>query len=130
MAEHNQTGKLGENIAKKYLINQGFTVLDANYRKKWGELDLVVKKRDTIHFVEVKTVSYETKPQVKDAISNPIFAPEKRIDSDKLSKLSKVVETWCAEQRYVGEVQLDVVTVRMVKRLKYAAVEYIPNVSM
>ena len=57
MARHNEVGQKGEEIASKYLEKKGFTIQDRNYRKKWGEIDIVAFKDKVLHFVEVKTVS-------------------------------------------------------------------------
>jgi len=58
--EKQNIGKLGEDIAVKFLNNKGFHVKTRNYRKIFGELDIVAEKRGKVHFVEVKTLSYET----------------------------------------------------------------------
>ena len=55
-----KTGEIGENIAVKFLVKQGFSILDRNYTKKWGELDIVAKKDNKLYFIEVKSVSRET----------------------------------------------------------------------
>ena len=52
-------GDLGEGIACNYLKNKGFKVIDRNYWKPWGEIDIIVKKQGIIHFVEVKTVQMQ-----------------------------------------------------------------------
>ena len=62
--QKNRVGSFGEDISAKYLKRLGHTVLDTNYLKKWGEIDIVsretLENKHIIHFVEVKTVSYET----------------------------------------------------------------------
>ena len=50
MAKHNETGVVGENIVTKYLENKGFSVIDRNYNKKWGELDIIAQKGGLVHF--------------------------------------------------------------------------------
>ncbi len=56
MAEHNEIGKIGENITKTFLMKHGFQVLETNYRNKYGEIDIIAKKDSKIRFVEVKTI--------------------------------------------------------------------------
>lgn len=56
MAEHNKTGKDGEDIAANYLIQKGYHILSRNWSNKGRkELDIVAMKDDVIVFVEVKT---------------------------------------------------------------------------
>lgn len=50
-----QTGRLGENIARKYLTGKGYSIIAANFRTRYGEIDLICRKGDRIAFVEVKT---------------------------------------------------------------------------
>ncbi len=55
MAQHNETGKAGETAAKYYLISKGYRIVETNYKKRYGEIDIIVRKGDTLIFVEVKT---------------------------------------------------------------------------
>ena len=48
-------GRLGEEIARSRLRAKGYFILDANYRAKAGEIDLVAKKDGVLVFVEVRT---------------------------------------------------------------------------
>lgn len=50
-----ELGKWGEQIAAKFLRENGFCVLESNYKCPLGEADLIVSKKDTVIFVEVKT---------------------------------------------------------------------------
>ncbi len=52
---HHQTGKVGERLARQYLLGQGYRVEGVGVRTKFGELDIVARDGDTIVFVEVKT---------------------------------------------------------------------------
>ena len=55
--EKQKIGKIGEDYACDYLKKQGYQIIERNYLKKWGEIDIIVKKDKKIHFIEVKTVS-------------------------------------------------------------------------
>ena len=48
-------GKTGENAAFNYLKKHRYKILERNFRKPFGELDIVARKGDTVVFVEVKT---------------------------------------------------------------------------
>ena len=50
-----QLGALGERLAAEHLLRRGFTILERNYRTRWGELDIVAYDGVTLAFVEVKT---------------------------------------------------------------------------
>ena len=52
-----EKGKLGEEIASKYIISKGGKVIEQNYRTKLGEVDLIVKLNGELVFVEVKSRS-------------------------------------------------------------------------
>lgn len=56
MSEHNEIGKIGENLAKTFLMKHGFKVLESNYQGRYGEIDIVAKKDTKLRFVEVKTI--------------------------------------------------------------------------
>lgn len=48
-------GNLGENLALKHLANNGYKILERNFRSKLGEIDVVAQEGDCLVFVEVKT---------------------------------------------------------------------------
>jgi len=50
-----QLGNRGEELAKQYLINKGYTIIKSNWHCPYGELDIIARKAETIVFVEVKT---------------------------------------------------------------------------
>lgn len=47
-------GDLGEGIASRYLTRRGYAIVERNYRTRRGELDLIVRRGDTLVIVEVK----------------------------------------------------------------------------
>lgn len=49
-----QLGQYYEDLALKYLLNQGLTFLERNYRCKWGELDLLMEQQGVLVVVEVR----------------------------------------------------------------------------
>jgi len=127
--QHNKvTGDLGERIAETYLINKGFRIIERNYWRKWGEIDVVAEKEDVIHFIEVKTVSYETKAQLLHAVSHETWRPEEQVHSFKLGQIHKALETWLADNCCTKEWQIDVAAVRVVPRETYATVKFIDNI--
>ena len=125
----NEIGAYGEEIVKIHLINKGFSVLDTNYLKKWGEIDLIAEKQGKIHIVEVKTVSYETKTALKRAVSYGTWRPEENVTPAKILKMNRAIESWLHENnRQDSSWQIDVAAVRVVPREKYGTIKYLPNI--
>ncbi|MFT7507105.1 MAG: putative endonuclease [Acidimicrobiales bacterium] len=124
-----EIGDLGEKIALQYIIDQGYSLIEANYWRKWGEIDIIAKdSNECVHFIEVKTVSYETKGKLKAAITSGAWRPEEQVTDRKLHQINKAIETWLSEQNYKGEFVIDVIAVRMVPDEMYATVNFIENV--
>ena len=121
-------GNYGEEIGSNYLIRKGFEIIERNYLKKWGEIDIVARRTDTVHFVEVKAVSYETKDYLFSGVSRGTLRPEDNVHAYKIRKLSRAIESWLLENQWQGEWQIDIIAVRIVPREKYATVKYIPNI--
>ena len=65
-----KVGSSGENIAKNFLINNGFKVLEMNFHySRAAEVDIIALKDDILHFVEVKTRSNDKFGSPLDAIT-------------------------------------------------------------
>lgn len=48
-------GNIGENAACKYLKKQRYSIIERNFRRRYGEIDIIAQKKDMYVFVEVKT---------------------------------------------------------------------------
>lgn len=112
-----EVGKLGEELAARFLKQKGHSIVHRNYSKSWGEIDLVSEKSGTIHFIEVKTFSRETHLQ-----------PEDNVHLKKLKRLHRAIETFVEEFHVKGEWQLDVVAVHLGVKDKTARCRHIKNV--
>ena len=55
MADHNELGKIGEQLATDYLLNKGYEILARNFIYQKAEVDIIAKHNDMIICVEVKT---------------------------------------------------------------------------
>jgi putative endonuclease len=121
-------GNQGELITANHLIRKGFQLIEMNYLRKWGEIDVIVKKDNKIHFVEVKTVSYETKADLERAVTHGTWRPEENVHAFKIKKLSRAIESWIADNNWTGDWQIDVAAVRIVPRETFATIKMIDNV--
>lgn len=93
----------GELIAAEYMKNKGFILLENNYRGRFFEVDLIVKKRDTIVFIEVKRRS-----------SSGFMDPIKSIDKKKKNHILRGARLYLLKNNLFGRVNVrfDVITVK------------------
>lgn len=117
-----ELGFLAENIAARHLESQGYEVIDRNYRKPWGEIDVIAQKDDVICFVEVKANSQEF---VGD------FNPEIRVDYRKLSKITKTAMLYLEYELKNTDApwQVDIVSVTFDQVGKKAKIKHFKNVA-
>lgn len=120
--EHLVVGQTGEDIAVKHLVKLGFEILDRNYRKKWGELDIVAKKNNILHFIEVKTVSYKTNFEEN--------LPEENVHYQKRKRLERAINTYIVEKKvsYETEFQVDIISVFFKPGTKESKIRVLENV--
>lgn len=127
--KHNKTiGALGEQIVAEYYHNRGFVILERNHLRKCGEIDVIAEKVNKIYFIEVKTVSYETKFDLEVNAIRKTRRPEENVHYQKLKRLSRVIETWRIENASIKPFQIDVASVRIVPRETFATINLINNI--
>lgn len=112
--EKQKIGQIGEDCACEWLKNNGYSVVDRNYLKKWGEIDIVAKKGGIIHFVEVKSVSRSIN-DVTHVTSNSDYRAEDNMHPWKLERLGRVIQSYMLDKNVSDETdwQLDLVTVEI-----------------
>ena len=107
--KHLETGRLGEDLVVKFLKNNGFSIVDRNYRQKQGEIDIIARQGSLWHFVEVKTVTQKgsvTRERFSD------YEPEDNIHLWKRQRLAKTIEIYLLA-KHLEEVdwQVDAISV-------------------
>lgn len=84
-----EIGKYGENLAKKYLENLGYKILDMNYKySRYGEIDIIALYKNELCFVEVKTRR-----------NNKFGTPMEAITKDKLIKIQLSAKNYIQEKK-------------------------------
>ncbi len=129
MAKNNEIGKKGEDIAAKYLERKGFFVVNRNYRKKWGELDIVAEKNGKVYFVEVKTVSRRSfGGHFEQEVNN--YRPEDNVHPVKLKRLARTIQTYLLEKyrKSDPEWQFDLICVFLDMEKRVAKVRLMENI--
>ena len=112
-------GDIGENLACVFLEKRGFEILERNYLRKWGEIDIVTKKDGVIRFIEVKSVSRGTTPG---------YRPEDNMHPWKLKRLARAMQTYLLEKKLDCDWQLDLITVKIDEHARQGRVELLENI--
>ena len=105
--KHLTIGKIGEEIAVKFLLNKGFKIIGRNYWKPWGEIDVVAKKGNILHFVEVKTVSRE---RLEEGDLDD-WEPEDNVHSWKKQRLARIIETYLSENHISSDIDFEIAVI-------------------
>ena len=114
-------GDLGEKLACKFLKSNGYSILEINYQKRIGEIDVVARSSDIIHFIEVKT---RTK-----ASSEKYGLPQEAVIFYKKKRLIKTALFYLAEHRYSNDTnwQIDVIAIIVDENRNKAKINHIEN---
>ncbi len=93
-------GAWGEEVAVRWLHDEGFEILDTNWRAGRYEIDIVARRSGVVHFVEVKT-----------RLRNGLTAPEDAITDTKFRSLQHAANAYITMHSIDDEVQFDLVAV-------------------
>ncbi|NBS19199.1 MAG: endonuclease [Flavobacteriia bacterium] len=99
MTQAHQLGKKAENLAADYLQQLGYTLLAKNYRYLKAEVDLIVRKQNTLVGVEVKARSAGFK-----------VAPHEAVSYKKINLLVEALDHFVQSRDLVVEVRFDLIT--------------------
>lgn len=118
-----EIGKIGEDLAVRFLVKHGYTIVSRNYLKKYGEIDIICRKNTKLHFVEVKTVSRVT----HEDSSLDQHRPEDNVHPAKLARIGRTLQAYVFEHEIDNNWQFDVITVKLSKDSKTAIIEVISD---
>jgi putative endonuclease len=96
-------GHRGEDLARRTLQDKGYSILDTNYRCRWGEIDIIAQQGDELVFVEVRTRS-----------SSTYGAPEESVTLAKVRRLVATAQHYL--QNHGGDSldwRIDLISVKM-----------------
>jgi putative endonuclease len=91
MAKHLDTGKQGEEIAAEHLRQQGFEILESNWRHRRLEVDIIAREGNVLVFVEVKTRSYDYFGKPEEFVSP---AKERRLATAAAAYMEQIGHEW------------------------------------
>jgi putative endonuclease len=128
LAHHSRKdiGNLGEKVAAEYLRRRGMRIVGRNIARKTGEIDIIARQRETLHFVEVKSILCVQFPD--DAAQEDAYDPTANLHEAKIRRVARTSEWYVANTQWEGEWQLDAVLVWLRKRDGMARVRYLPQI--
>lgn len=119
MARNISLGKIGEEIAARYLSAHGYKIIEMNFYKRWGEIDIVAVEDNVLVFVEVKS-------HMED---NPV-TPVESITPWKLKALKRTCLFYKASHPKLPEaLRIDFVGIIFDSSLKPIKINHIENIS-
>lgn len=115
-----EIGRLGEEIAREYLENRGYKVLEHNCRNKYGEIDLVSQDNDALVFIEVKT-----------RIGERLGAPEDAINRNKIHRLIRNAQAYMAyrSNKLDESYRIDAVCIVLDENRQVKRIEHYQNIT-
>ncbi|MFL9837658.1 YraN family protein [Flavobacterium sp. ST-75] len=100
MAEHNDLGKQGEELAADFLRKNGYDILETNWVYQKAEIDIIARKADTLAVVEVKTRS-----------SLDFGLPQDFVTPKKIKLLVKAVDEYVTVNDLDVEIRFDIISI-------------------
>lgn len=100
MAEHNELGKFGEELAVEFLQNNGYDILETNWTFQKAEIDIIAQKENTLAIIEVKTRS-----------SIEFGLPQDFVKPKKIQLLVKAVNEYVISNDLDTEVRFDIIAI-------------------
>lgn len=100
MADHNDLGKLGEELAVEFLRKEGYEILETNWTFQKAEVDIIAQKENTLAIVEVKTRS-----------SLDFGLPQDFVKPKKIQLLVKAVNEYVISNNLDIEVRFDIIAI-------------------
>ncbi|MFY0713521.1 YraN family protein [Seonamhaeicola sp. NFXS20] len=114
MAQHNELGKKGEQLAVDFLIENGYNIIERNYRFDKAEVDIIAKQKDTLAIIEVKTRS-----------SKDFGNPQDFVKPKQIKNLVKAVDEYVTVNDLEVEVRFDIIAI--VKEKKGYKIEHLED---
>lgn len=112
-----ETGRLGEALAQEFLVGQRYGIVRTNYRKSYGEIDIIAQDGGTLVFIEVKTRH-----------SSVFGTGFEAVDIRKQRQISRVAQEYLQAHRLDDmPARFDVIAVRLDRANGPAAIDHIKN---
>ncbi|MDO6596534.1 YraN family protein [Oceanihabitans sp. 2_MG-2023] len=114
MAQHNELGEKGEQLAVDFLLQNGYQIMERNYRFQKAEVDIIAKQKDTLAIVEVKTRS-----------TKDFGNPQDFLKPKQIQRIVKAVDQYVTTNKLDVEVRFDIIAI--VKTGNTFEIEHLEN---
>lgn len=114
MASHNELGKKGEQLAVNFLVENGYDIVERNYRFNKAEVDIIAQKEDVLAIIEVKTRS-----------TADFGNPQDFVKPKQIKNLVKAVDEYVTVNNLDVEVRFDIIAI--VKEKKEFKIEHLED---
>lgn len=121
-----EIGNRGERAARLYLLMRGYWPVDRNVTYKTGEIDLIMRRLGTLHFIEVKTIRCHTFPEESESFAD--YDPSGNLHARKIQKVARTAEWYAAAHGWKGALQIDAALVWIRTSDGKAKVAYLPQI--
>jgi len=114
MAQHNELGKKGEQMAVDFLLENGYDILERNYRFEKAEVDIIARKKHFLAVIEVKTRS-----------SVHFGDPQDFLKPKQIQRLVKAIDAYVTANELDIEVRFDIIAI--VKNGEQHTIKHLEN---
>ena len=118
-----EIGNIGEKIAVKYLKNCGYKILEKNFRKRYGEIDVVALKKNGFFSKNKELIFIEVKTKTK----NKGYNPEENINFRKRKNLIKTAKYYILKNKYNINWRIDTIIIELDPITRKANLRHIKN---
>jgi putative endonuclease len=120
-------GSWAEGLSEKFLKERGYRIIDRNYRKPWGEIDIIAEK--LCHHEDKENILVFVEIKASDSPAPVGFEPEKRVNKEKILRIKRAAQTYIQQNKLDGRTwQIDLITVEFNKDKSSARITHFKNV--
>lgn len=114
MSEHNEKGKLAEDLALEFLVAKGYDILEKNWRTRKAEIDLIAKHNGSLIFIEVKSRK------------NADFGdPAIKVNARKKALLFSAASQYMEQINYEWTIRFDIITIILRDKNSFEVEHYV-----
>ncbi|MDP3883129.1 MAG: YraN family protein [Candidatus Staskawiczbacteria bacterium] len=123
MSQHNDVGKIGEDLAREFLEKKRYKIIEQNYKTKYAEIDLIAEK--SAGFLNGKKLIFV---EVRTKVGENFGSPEDTINKQKLWKVLQNAKSYTAFKKWDGPARIDAVCIVLNKDFSVSRLTHHENI--